>query len=76
MNVTEMVSSLSDAEKIDLAAKLTQAAMGHIDFGPRPKEWTHQDAVRASADRAYMVFGHILTHIAEGHQPMRFPEKR
>ncbi len=75
MNVTEMVSSLSDAEKIDLAAKLTQAAMSHIDFGPLPEEWTNQTAVRESADRAFTVFGYILNHIAEGHQPMRFPER-
>jgi len=70
-----MLSSLTEAEKIDLAAKLTQAAMSHSGFGPLPGKWSHQDAARASADRAYMVFGHILTHIVEGHQPMRFPER-
>lgn len=74
MKPTEMIAALSHGEKVILAAQLTQAAMSHSNLGPLPNV-TPQDAAKVSADRAYMVFGYLLTLITEGQQPMRFPEK-
>lgn len=74
MKPTEMIAALSHGEKVILAAQLTQAAMSHSDPGLLPN-LTPQDATKISADRAYMVFGYLLTLIAEGKQPMRFPER-
>lgn len=74
MKPTEMIAALSHGEKVILAAQLTQAAMSRNDPGQLPN-LTPQDAAKVSADRAYMVFGYLLTLITEGQQPMHFPEK-
>lgn len=73
MNCSKMLAALSDKEKIDLAAKLTQAAMSAMNYAPEPDAKTQQTLTELAADRSYIVFGKLLEMITSGHEPQKFP---
>ena len=73
MSYQEMLSTLSDKEKVELAAKLTQAAMSSLSYKHEGPTSTQQDLTELAAERAYMVFGRLLEKISSGREPQKFP---
>lgn len=77
MQANDLINTLSAREKIFLAARLTQAVMSSLETDYEPDEKvSYKDTAKASADRAYMVFGHLLTKICSGCEPESFPDKK
>lgn len=75
MTISKILSGLSDKEKVDLAAKLTQAAMSAMNYSQSMATATQQELTDLAADRAYMVFGKLMEKISTGEEPQKFPSR-
>lgn len=77
MNIGKCLADLSDKEKIDLAARLTTAAMSSLSLTlDRNRYETRRDLADSSADRTYQVFGKLLRMIDSGQEPQKFPVRK
>lgn len=75
MSMSKILSGLSDKEKVELAAKLTQAAMSAMNYSQSMATATQQELTELAADRAYMVFGKLMEKISSGEEPQKFPSR-
>ena len=77
MNIGKCLTDLSDKEKIDLAARLTKAAMSALEYRVEQSALqTQQEITELAANRAYMVFGKLLNMIDAGQEPQKFPGRK
>ena len=69
-NSADFVKNLNSEKRIDLAAKLTQAAMSAIDYkyeGPQMR--SQEELTLHAADRTYVIFYHLLQRIDSAEDP-------
>ena len=69
-NTVEMIKNLNSEKRIDLAAKLTQAAMSAIDYKYEGPQMRSQEKLTLhAADRTYVIFYHLLQRIESAEDP-------
>lgn len=71
MDYKKIISGLSDKEKADLAAKLTQAAMNTFSFDAL--DYANEEKMRLSITYAHMIFAENMRILESGEEPGRIP---
>lgn len=75
MSYKDAIASLSDKERIDLAARLTEAALSASGLNLCNDAKTSQRRSSRIAERTLMMFGYFLEHLSSGREPGRFPDQ-
>lgn len=75
MSYKDTLATLSDKERIELATRLTEAAVSAHGMDLCKDAKTSQQRSLRIAERTYMVFGYFLENLNSGREPERFPDE-